>query len=171
MLSSESPCSVSTLYNHHHDWLRGWLQRKVGCSQRAADLAHDTFLRLLGNARLPAQLDEPRAYLTTVAKGLLINWYQRQDLERAYLEALAVLPEAEVPSEEARYLLLETLYEIETLLASLPPLVRRTFLLSQLDGLKYEDIALLLDISLSSVKRYMQQAFRQCLSLIAEGSR
>ena len=170
MLAPEAPCPIGTLYSHHHDWLRGWLQRKLGCSQRAADLAHDTFLRLL-SARPPARLDEPRAYLTTVAKGLLVNWYPRQDLERAYREALAVLPEAQAPSLEERYLLLETLHEIDALLAALPPLVRRTFLLSQLDGLKYEEIACQLDISLSSVKRYMQQAFRQCLGLLAESSR
>jgi RNA polymerase sigma-70 factor (ECF subfamily) len=62
---------------------------------------------------------------------------------------------------------LETLNEIDSMLDALPSLVRRTFLLSQLDGMKYEDIAQQLGVSLSSVKRYMAQAFRQCLALTA----
>jgi len=157
--------SVEQLYSQHHGWLQGWLRKKLGCSQRAADLAHDTFVRILAS-RLPEPLHEPRAYLTTVAKGVLVNWYQRQDLERAYLEALAALPEALVPSEEERYLILEALGEIDSLLAALPPLVRRTFLLAQLEEMKYEDIAQQLDISLATVKRYMRQAFVQCLSLM-----
>ncbi|MGE4408664.1 sigma-70 family RNA polymerase sigma factor, partial [Pseudomonas sp.] len=110
---------------------------------------------------------EPRAYLTTVAKGLLVNWYQRQSLERAYLEALAGLPEEQVPPPEQRLLVLETLHEIDAMLDSLPGRVRRAFLLSQIDGMKYEAIAVELGVSLGSVKRYMQQAFRHCLEVMA----
>lgn len=71
------------------------------------------------------------------------------------------------PSPEQRALVLETLHEIDAMLDALPPIVRRTFLLSQLDGVKYEDIAQQLEISLTSVKRYMAQAFRQCLVAMA----
>ncbi|WP_049019952.1 sigma factor, partial [Burkholderia cenocepacia] len=38
---------IDALYADHHAWLRGWLSRKLGCAHRAADLAHDTFVRLL----------------------------------------------------------------------------------------------------------------------------
>ena len=158
---------IQTLYSDHHGWLLGWLRRRLGCSHRAADLAHDTYIRILGSS-VPADLREPRAYLTTVAKGVLVNWYQRQALERAYLDALAALPDPLVPSEEQRYLVLEALYEIDALLDALPPPVRTCFLLSQLDGLKYEDIAREIGVSLATVKRYMKQAFRQCLALIPD---
>lgn len=157
---------VATLYVDHHGWLQGWLRRRLGNSCDAADLAQDTFVRIL-RARDVGAIQTPRAYLTTVAKGVLVNWYRRQALEQAYLEALALLPEPEAPSPEQRALVLETLNEIDAMLDALPPLVRRTFLLSQLDGMKYEDIAQQLGVSLSSVKRYMAQAFRQCLALTA----
>ncbi|WP_031762385.1 sigma factor-like helix-turn-helix DNA-binding protein, partial [Pseudomonas aeruginosa] len=52
------------------------------------------------------------------------------------------------------------------LLGSLPDRVRQAFLLAQIEGLKYEAIAERLGVSLGSVKRYMQQAFRQCLELM-----
>ena len=54
---------------------------------------------------------------------------------------------------------------IDAMLDALPPIVRTTFLLSQLDGMAYGDIAVHLKVSLTSVKRYMAQAFRQCLEL------
>jgi len=79
--------------------------QKLGNAFDAADLAQDTFTRILGTRDL-AGIKEPRAYLTTVAKGLVINWYQRQALERAYLEALALLPEPQAPSAEQRYIIL-----------------------------------------------------------------
>ncbi|WP_434523616.1 sigma-70 family RNA polymerase sigma factor [Pseudomonas aeruginosa] len=128
-------------------------------------LAQDTFARLLASRRV-LDAREPRAYLTTVAKGLMINWFQRQSLERAYLDALANLPEDLAPPPEQRLMVLETLHEVDALLGSLPDRVRQAFLLAQIEGLKYEAIAERLGVSLGSVKRYMQQAFRQCLELM-----
>ncbi|MDN6860161.1 sigma-70 family RNA polymerase sigma factor [Pseudomonas sp. CAN2814] len=167
MPSVDAPlhAAVSELYQHHHGWLQGWLRRRLGCHEQAADLAQDTFTRLLGSRRV-LEAREPRAYLTTVAKGLMVNWFQRQSLERAYLEALANLPEELAPSPEQRYLVLETLHEVDALLARLPDPVRQAFLLAQIEGLKYEAIAERLGVSLGSVKRYMQQAFRHCLELM-----
>ncbi|MBF3131581.1 sigma-70 family RNA polymerase sigma factor, partial [Pseudomonas aeruginosa] len=102
------------------------------------------------------------AFLTTIARRVLCNHYRRQDVERAYLEALASLPEREVPSEETRAIVLETLVELDRLLDGLPPLAKETFLLAQLDGLGYAEIATQLGISLSSVKRYMLKAAQRC---------
>lgn len=156
---------VHALYCNHHGWLQAWLRRRLGCSHSAADLAHDTFARILSGRQL-ADLREPRAYLATVAKGLLVNWYQRQSLERAYLDALALMGESHAPSPEHQLMILQTLLEIDAMLDALPARVKKAFLLSQLEGMKYEDIAQNLGVSLPSVKRYMQQAFRQCLALM-----
>jgi len=155
---------AQVLYAEHHGWLQGWLRKKLGCSHRAADLAHDTFLRVL-TARLPAELHEPRAYLTTVARNLVADHWRRQELERAYLEALALLPEPQAPSPESRLLMLETLLRIDAALQSLPVLTRRVFLRSQLDGMTYDEIALEQQLSLSTVKRHMSRGFVACLSV------
>ncbi|MBH9439111.1 sigma-70 family RNA polymerase sigma factor [Pseudomonas aeruginosa] len=153
--------ALHTLYSDHHHWLTGWLRRRLGCPQNAADLAQDTFVKVLVS-RPAARVDEPRAFLTTIARRVLCNHYRRQDVERAYLEALASLPEREVPSEETRAIVLETLVELDRLLDGLPPLAKETFLLAQLDGLGYAEIATQLAISLSSVKRYMLKAAQRC---------
>ncbi len=154
------------MYLAHHGWLQAWLRKKLGNPCDAADLAQDTFIRILA-ARNAVTIDEPRAYLTTVARGVLINWYKRQALERAYLEALALMPEPEAPSPEQRAIILQTLHEIDAMLDALQPVARKVFLLSQLEGMKYEDNAALTGVSLTSVKRYMRQAFRQCMELVA----
>jgi RNA polymerase sigma-70 factor (ECF subfamily) len=152
----------TALYSQHHSWLQRWLCVKLGNASDADDLAQDTFTRILGRADLAA-LHEPRAFLTTVAKGVLVNWYQRQALERAYLEALAALPEPTTISPEQRLLILETLHVIDAMLDALPPKVKQAFLMAQLDGMGYADIAAHLNLSLITIKRYMKQAFLQCL--------
>ncbi len=127
----------------------------------AADLAHDTFMRVLLSGDVD-KLHEPRAFLTTVASGLVSNFYRRKKLEQAYLDALMQLPEAVMASPEVKAMMLETLVEIDGLLEGLPYNVRKAFLLSQLDGLSQAEIALELGVSISTVKRYIVQAIQQC---------
>lgn len=151
------------LYRDHRGWLEGWLRRRMGSACDAADLSQDTFLRLLASSQRIADLQEPRAYLLTVGKRLLSNFYQRRSLEQAYLNALASLPEDCVPSPEQRWLLLETLQALDELLNGLPQAVRRAFLWSQLEGLTYQQIAERLNVSERTIKRYMAQAYEHCL--------
>lgn len=155
--------TLDNLYRDHRSWLESWLRRRLGNAWDAADLSQDTFLRVLGSAQPLAQLQEPRAYLLTVGKRLLINFHQRRSLEQAYLNALATLPEACVPSPEQRWILLETLQALDELLDGLPSGVRRAFLWSQLEGLGYREIAERLRVSERTVKRYMAQAYEHCL--------
>ena len=152
---------ITMLYSDHHGWLRGWLRKRLGDAHQAADLAHDTFIQLLTREQ-PVAAREPRAFLTTVAQRVLANHYRRQQLERAYLDALAVLPEAVAVSPEERAIVMETLVEIDRMLGNLAPVVKRAFLMSQLDGMSHGEIASALEISVTSVKRYLVKAGEQC---------
>lgn len=150
------------LYQQHHGWLRGWLHRRLGHAGDAADFAHDTYLRVIESRQAVDQIREPRAFLTTVARNVMLSHLRRREVERAYLDALALLPEALAPSPEERAIVLETLCEIDRILDGLPAKVRQAFLWAQLDGMPYAEIADRLGVSLSSVKQYMARAIRQC---------
>lgn len=156
------PCvDVQTLYLDHHGWLHNWLRKKLGCGSSAADLTHDTFLRLL-TKKDPIEIRESRALLVTIARSVLNNHFRRQKLERAYLEVLSSLPEHVMPSLEDQAILLETLIELDRLLDGLAPDVRQAFLWSQLDGLGHVEIATRLGVSVTTVKRYIVKAGVQC---------
>ncbi|HDS1780092.1 TPA: sigma-70 family RNA polymerase sigma factor [Pseudomonas putida] len=160
-VTSALTSTVEGLYHEHHNWLTGWLRRRLGCPHSAADLAQDTYMRLL-QAREAPQLVEPRAFLATVAKRVLCNHFRRQELERAYLQALAQVPEEVAPCEEQKAIIFETLLALDHLLDGLPPLVKRAFLLAQVDGLGQGEIARELGISLATVKRYLNKAAMRC---------
>ena len=152
---------IDTLYIDNHHWLQSWLYKKLGCSHRAADLLHDTFLRLLAREKL-IEAREPKAHLMVVAKRVLIDFWRREYIERAYLDTLMAQPEITAPSPEQQQLILETLLEIDRLLDGLPVAVKHCFLYAQLHGLKQADIAEKMSISISTVKRYLVQAGVQC---------
>ncbi|TRX73846.1 sigma-70 family RNA polymerase sigma factor [Pseudomonas mangiferae] len=156
---------VHRLYHDHHGWLQGWLRRRLGDRERAADIAHDTFLRLLVTRRLPG-VGEGRRYLAQIARNLVIDQWRRQRIEQAYLDSLSALPEPETPSLETRAIVIETLLLIDAMLDSMPARVREAFLLSQFEGLTYPQVAARLGVSLSSVQKYMTRAIQACYQVL-----
>jgi len=70
--------AVTQIYRDHHGWLSGWLRKKLGNSFDAADLAHDTFVRLMGARVREGGGAEPRALLTHIAKGLVVDHWRRR---------------------------------------------------------------------------------------------
>ncbi|WP_311196333.1 sigma factor, partial [Pseudomonas chlororaphis] len=96
--------AVNDLYCDHHGWLQGWLRKRLGNAFDAADLAQDTFVRVI-KARSALDIREPRSYLSMIAKGLLIDLFRRRSLEQAYLDVLAAMPEALQPSPEEQAIL------------------------------------------------------------------
>jgi len=165
-MSQAVPQGPEALYREHGDWLFRWLRRRLGCENDAADLTHDTYLRLIVSGRLPRP-EQSRPYLIQVARGLAIDLHRRRALERAYLEALARLPEAHAPPPEDRHLVLETLAQIDRALDELPGRVREAFLLARFEGLTYAAIAQRLGVSVGAVRKYMLKAAAACLASLA----
>lgn len=162
-----APALIDSIYREHHGWLLGWFLRRLSGSSQAADLAHDTFVRLITSREL-AQVREPRAFLRTLAHGVIVNHWRRADVERAWAEAVAAQPELLAPSPEERMIAVEMLCRIDAMLNTLSDKARKAFLLSQIDGRTYAEIALELGVSDRMVKKYMAQAMLQCLLLSQE---
>ncbi|QXH54803.1 sigma-70 family RNA polymerase sigma factor [Pseudomonas maumuensis] len=153
---------LETLYREHSGWLHGWLRQRLSNSADAADLAQDTFIRVL-LARSAATLKEPRHYLATIARGLTIDLYRRRSLENAYLETLALQPERYAPSAETHAAVLDTLMAIDRMLDGLGSRTRAVFLAVQLDGLSYEKTGERLGVSVSTVRKHLARALMHCL--------
>ncbi|MFL9924103.1 sigma-70 family RNA polymerase sigma factor [Herbaspirillum lusitanum] len=156
---------LRVLYSDHHGWLFGWLKWRMGNAADAADLAQETFLRLIlkpapGDMRSPG---EARAYLRTVAQGMCIDLWRRRQVEQAWLDTLAAQPEAVFPSPEHRAIVIETLMEIGALISRLGQKAQQAFVMAQIHGMPTRDIALELGVSERMVQKYLSQAM---LSLI-----
>lgn len=170
---SSAPSSFNTqvtaLYTDHHGWLQDWLRRRLGSAAQAADLAHDTFLRLLTaqTARGFDSAGEARAYLRTTAQNLCINLWRRQEIERAWLEILASVPEAAYPSAERQAIVLEALAEIGGMLQALSPKAARAFTLAVVCDLTDDEVGAELGVSGRMVRKYVAQAMLGCLTLCA----
>ena len=166
-ISQNTADSIATMFKEHHGWLRSFITRRVSCPEVGADLAQETYPRLLTSGRLP-EPDDSRRYLTHIAKGLVIDLYRRRRIETAYLEQLQQEPEPVDVSPEERIQMVEALVEIDTLLHGLPNRVRQALLLRQLEGLSYKQIASRMQVSVSSVEKYVARALKAFMQTALE---
>jgi len=150
------PANLERLFRDNYGWLVGRLRRLTSSVHAAEDAASETFVRLVH--RTPDDLHEPRALLTTIAKRVLQDGWRRRELERAYLEGLAAMPEPVYPSAEECALVLEALQAIDNALGALPDKVRLAFIYSQLEDKPLTEVAKLLGVSPTSAHNYVMRA-------------
>lgn len=163
-MSTSEHAALHALYRDHNGWLKNWLRARLGNASDAADLAQDTFIRVL-NARNAQTIREPRSYLGSIAHALMVDKFRRRAVEQAYLAELALRPEQTVDSPETRLLILEALMAVDAMLDGLGERSRQIFLAVQLEGLSYTATAERVGVSLNTVKKHLARAMTHCLLL------
>ncbi len=124
----------------------------------ARDIAHETFLRLRaalekGRARLDQDGLPRAAYVFAAARNAAMSHLRRTRTQRRHIVPLDVegrgVPDAAPPDRELDRAELRS--ALDAALATLDETHRAVFLLSEIEGLRYEEIAEVLDIPLGTV--------------------
>lgn len=164
LMSRPDAPALDALYSQYNGWLKRWLYQRLGNASDAADLAQDTFVRVL-TSRNTETIREPRSYLSSIARALMIDGFRHRAIEDAYLQALAARPEPLEVSPELRLSIIQTLTAIDQCLDGLGERTRAIFLAVQLEGQSYVAVAAQLQVSVTTVKKHMIRAMTQCLLL------
>lgn len=141
-----------------------FLTRRVGCTETARELAHETWLRVAEAApELPGSVPEQqRAYLYAVAHHLALDHLRRRQRgSRCGLgsetEEPADAPDPR-PDLERSLSLRQAVGAVERALDGLPTRCREILLAHRLDGLAQEELARRHGVSVKTVERDMSQA-------------
>lgn len=151
------------LYNDHHGWLVAWLRRKLGCPHHAADVAQNTFMRVLLARDALCGIEQPRAWLTTTATRLLIDEARRRRIEVLYLAELSALANESIgsASPEETLVAVQALTQLSLVLDRVAPKARTAFLRHYLDGEPHATVADALGVSTRMVQKYLAQVLLQ----------
>jgi RNA polymerase sigma-70 factor (ECF subfamily) len=130
-----------------------------GMSDDAEDALHDLWQRV---AAAPAQpIADPLSYLFRAAENLVRDRRRSTvSRDRRHQDWHATLPGEEQPTGERGLIARERLREVQSTLAALGPRVELVFRKCRLDGLGQAAIARELGVSLSSVEKDLQKAYR-----------
>lgn len=139
-----------------------------GAADEAEDVLHDLWQRLEGRPQQP--IADPLSYLFRAAENLMHDRRRsrvsRDRRQQDWHEAS--FGEAEQPPGERVLIARERLREAESVLAALGPRVLEVFRRYRLDEVGQATIARDLGISLSSVEKDLQKAYRALAQLKAK---
>lgn len=119
----------------------------------AEDIVQDVFMRFWETERYKTPPEHIGGYLMTAVKNSSLNHLKHLEVEEKFCREYVQEAEADEESPEV-YLKL-----VERLLEELPPKRREILELSVVESKSYQDIALLLDISINTVKDHIKKAY------------
>lgn len=157
---------VTALYLDHAGEIRRYIGRRIACRETVADLAQETFVRLLSSERTP-EPGKRRAYLFRIAEHLTIDHFRRHAAHDACvsLDQCAEIA-CPVPPPERYAIARQQIRRLQVAIDELPPRCREVFVKHKFDGLSQKTLAAAYGISLNAVEKLLIRALlrlRDCL--------
>lgn len=143
------------LFDCYFDSVRSYLLYRGAQRDQATDLAQDVFLRVW-EKDLAVDPNAAKGLLYKIAGDMFVSRYRKEVLEMNYLKSLKRNDFDLSTENEVRYNELKDKY-IKAL-AGLSEKQRTVFLMARMEGLKYQEIAERLDISVKTVEKRMSNA-------------
>lgn len=134
------------------------LRRRLRGDAASEDYLHSAYLRFERH-RQTAVVHNPEAFMLRAAANIAVDHHRRGRWIKPepWEEACARILDASQPPDEALEVR-ERLKRVREALDRMPPRTRDILLMHRLDGLKYREIAVALDISQSAVEKHIAKA-------------
>ena len=154
---------VTAAFLEHNSFLKKFLGSFLTTQQDIEDVAQEAYLRAYITEQRET-IEQPKAFLFKVAKNLALTKLAKKSRQITdYIEEAGhtAIQQTEAPSD----------LELEAqqcfglyceAVASLPEKCRQVFLLRKVHGLSHRDIAGRLNLSVSSVEKYLRQGILAC---------
>jgi RNA polymerase sigma-70 factor (ECF subfamily) len=154
------------LFQLYKNKLFAFIYQLSGSVTIAEDVLQDVFLKIWRNRTRLTGIDNFNAYLYRMAQNHAVNVLRRQSREALLLNEVQRLAPQKVSGDEwlaAK----EVQTALQQAINSLPPQQNKVYRLGQEQGLAYEEIARVLNISTSTVRNHMVQALKSIREYIA----
>jgi len=152
-----SDAAFAILFDRHHPSLYAFAHRLSGDPQEAEDLCQSAWLEVIRSLRSYRGRGPFRAWLHAIA----LNLY-KDGLRRSRLDLIALddeeLPAGLATDPQRELERLDAARALEAALNRLNPAHREVLILHELQGLKYREIADILDCPLGTVKSRLHHA-------------
>lgn len=158
--AQDSEAAFTTLFHLYKNRLYGYILRLTDSPEMAEDVVQDVFMKLWKNRAGLVEIDHFRGYLFRMAQHHAINAFKRMAAETLLLADKSLQPATMMTHAEEALELKDVQQLLHKVVAKLPPQQKLVYTLSREQGLKHEEIAASLSISLSTVNKHMVQALR-----------
>jgi RNA polymerase sigma-70 factor (ECF subfamily) len=144
-------------YKKQYPALLHFARYLINSNEDALEIVNDVFVAVW-NKRDKLQLnDSLKSYLFTSVKNSCINFQKKNRLK--FSELTDVDGASDYKADEGLEIK-ELNNDLDKALSLLPPKCKQVFLMSRVDGLKYQQIADVMDISIKTVEAQMSKALK-----------
>ncbi|WP_286232509.1 RNA polymerase sigma factor [Thalassotalea sediminis] len=160
---------IKALYVDHYKRLIHHIVKKGLSHKEAEDIAQEAFVKLLG-LESNGISNYIQAYLYKIATNLSIDKLRRQTRNPVEADNNQISQGIHYTSPERSIEHQHALTLVKESLRKLPLKCRQAFVLYKIKGMEYREIAEIMQISESMVRKYVLQAVRSCYQHIAVNS-
>ena len=158
---------VEHLFTQHDRALRRFLRGRAVPPEETEDLAQELFARLMCakglEEKMSARTGSNRAYLLSMANGLIVDHQRRKRRRKAYAEAQRALKDDRMDERTPERIVAAQL-ELEALkgvLMAMPLNWRVALVLKRFRNMSYEDIALHMGVTARQVEYFLRRGMRR----------
>jgi RNA polymerase sigma factor (sigma-70 family) len=146
--SGDAATLASRLFEQHGSAVRRYLRRLTGEPELARDLAQDVYLRVVRSADRYEPREREQAWIFRIARNVFLD-HRRAQARQPRIDATgAEWGGAERAGAAAQ----ATRVDLDEALQRLDAVDRDAFLLCELGGLRYEEVAATLDLTVAGVR-------------------
>lgn len=143
------------IFDTHFNGVRNYIYYRSGDKDLATDVAQETFMKLW-EKRSELLNGNTKALLFKIAGDLLISNLRKINVASKYRAIANTVEFSESPYDLLHYK--ELLQNYGKALENLPEKQRSVFLMSRMEGLKYQEIADSVGVSIKAVEKRMKNA-------------
>ncbi|MEF3076815.1 RNA polymerase sigma factor [Methylobacter sp. Wu1] len=155
--------NIEALYRQHQDELIYHVFGILHCRDIAADIVQESYIKLSREAERQ-KIEHPRSLLFRIAHNLALDYLKHVKVTESYAQSEdpALIPATESPSAEQLASEAQRLHLLRQAIDELPPRCRQAFILHNIHGMPYRDIAQALNISESGVEKHIMKGLLHC---------
>ncbi|MGN7787519.1 RNA polymerase sigma-70 factor [Niabella sp. 22666] len=147
------------LFNFYFPGLVSFASNILKDRQLAEEVVEDVFVKLWQNRKTMVSIKSPSHYIYTAVKYTALSTLKKQNI--ISYEDYSDDVELTYSSPESDYISNENITQINEAINQLPPKCRLIFRLIKEEGLKYDEVAQLLQLSVKTVESQMTIAIKK----------
>ncbi|MGV3765814.1 MAG: RNA polymerase sigma-70 factor [Chitinophagaceae bacterium] len=159
--------AYKSLFKNLQPWLYQFAYSFIKSHELAEEIVSDVFIRVWEKRKQLEQIDNLKLYLYVSTKNFSLNYLQKLLKNKTFeLDQLSVELKSLYADPEQVLITREMANRVRLAVNQLPPRCKMIFKLVKEDGLKYKEVAELLDISIKTVEAQVTLAVKKLGSTI-----
>lgn len=168
-ISQDDSIAFEALYNHYRMDIYRFIYKFIKSPELSDDLCQEIFIRIWESRNNLVVIKSFKPYLYTITKNHTLNFLKRASVDSKAMGVIYSTFSEKRNEMEDNLITNEYLNHLRNILNTLPAQSREVFKLCRQQGHSYDEVAQMLGISRSCVKKHMVRSMRTLkLSVVKE---